>query len=40
MNEILEKGTAFIWENARLLERAVFEYRFLGGSPRFSWVGF
>jgi hypothetical protein len=29
---ILEKGTNFIWENARLLERAVFEYRFRGGS--------
>ena len=32
MNSILEKGANFIWENARLLERAIFEYRFLGGS--------
>ena len=29
---ILEKGANFIWENARLLERAIFEYRFCGGS--------
>ncbi|OGO31664.1 MAG: hypothetical protein A2136_00110 [Chloroflexi bacterium RBG_16_54_11] len=33
MNQILEKGTTFIWENARLLERAVFDYRFRGGPP-------
>src|SRR5512135_788905 len=31
MNSILERGANFIWENARLLERAIFEYRFLGG---------
>lgn len=30
---ILEKGTKFIWENARLLERAIFEYHFCDGSP-------
>jgi hypothetical protein len=29
---ILEKGASFIWENARLLERAIFEYHFCGGS--------
>ena len=29
---ILEKGANFIWENARLLERAIFEYHFCGGS--------
>ena len=29
---ILEKGAHFIWENARLLERAIFEFRFCGGS--------
>ncbi|MFH1006078.1 MAG: hypothetical protein V1800_01085 [Candidatus Latescibacterota bacterium] len=29
---ILEKGTSFIWENARLLERAIFDYYFCGGS--------
>lgn len=33
MNEILEKGTTFIWENARLLERAIFEYRFQNRDP-------
>jgi hypothetical protein len=33
MNTILERGAGFIWENARLLERAVFEYRFFDGSP-------
>jgi hypothetical protein len=31
MNAILERGSNFIWENARLLERAIFDYRFLGG---------
>ncbi len=30
---ILEKGTNFIWEYARHLERAIFEYRFFGGPP-------
>lgn len=33
MNGIFEKGMRFIWENARLLERAIFEYRFCKGSP-------
>jgi hypothetical protein len=33
MNTPLEKGSHFIWENARLLERAVFDYRFHNGSP-------
>jgi hypothetical protein len=33
MNKILESGTNFIWENARLLERAIFTYHFLNGSP-------
>jgi hypothetical protein len=33
MNKILESGSNFIWENARLLERAVFEFHFRGGSP-------
>lgn len=33
MNTILEKGANFIWENARLLERAVFDYHFRGSSP-------
>lgn len=28
---ILERGADFIWRSARLLERAVFDYRFLGG---------
>lgn len=28
---VLEKGTDFIWHYARSLERAIFEYRFLGG---------
>jgi hypothetical protein len=28
---LLEKGANFIWENARLLERAVFEYHFYDG---------
>lgn len=31
MNSILEKGSRFIWENARLLERVIFEYHFLHG---------
>lgn len=31
MVSVLEKGTGFIWRYARLLERAVFEYRFFGG---------
>jgi hypothetical protein len=29
----LERGTIFIWQNARLLERAIFSYRFYDGSP-------
>lgn len=29
---ILENGTKFVWENARLLERAIFTYHFCGGS--------
>jgi hypothetical protein len=29
---ILEQGANFIWENARLLERVIFEHRFCGGS--------
>jgi len=33
MSAVLEKGSAFIWENGRFLERAVFEHRFLNGSP-------
>ena len=33
MNTILERGANFIWENARLLERAIFEYHFLSGPP-------
>ena len=28
----LEKGESFIWQNARLLERVIFEYHFCGGS--------
>lgn len=31
MDGILDRGKNFIWENARLLERSIFEYRFLGG---------
>ena len=31
MAPLLEKGTDFIWRNARALERAVFEHRFGGG---------
>jgi hypothetical protein len=33
MEAAFEKGSRFIWENARLLERAIFEYFFLDGSP-------
>jgi hypothetical protein len=33
MNKILASATNFIWENARLLERAIFAYHFLNGSP-------
>jgi hypothetical protein len=32
MNPILEKGTNFLWKNARSLERAIFDYRFRDGS--------
>jgi hypothetical protein len=31
MNAVLEKGTNFIWENARLLERVIFDFRFRDG---------
>ncbi|MGE5224541.1 MAG: hypothetical protein ACM3PY_19070 [Omnitrophica WOR_2 bacterium] len=31
--DIFEKGSTFIWANARLLERAIYEYRFFQGSP-------
>jgi len=31
MNTILEKGTNFIWKNARLLDRAIFDYHLYGG---------
>lgn len=33
MATVLEKGAHFVWSNARLLDRAIFEYFFLGGSP-------
>ncbi len=33
MNSTLEQGSTFIWSNARLLDRAIFEYVFLNGSP-------
>jgi hypothetical protein len=33
METVFEKGSRFIWGNARLLERAIFAYLFLGGSP-------
>ena len=33
MNTTMEMGRSFIWENARMLDRAIFEYYFLGGSP-------
>jgi hypothetical protein len=29
MDSILENGTTFIWKHARLLERAIFDFRFL-----------
>jgi hypothetical protein len=32
MESILEKGASFIWQNARLLDRAIFEYFFAGAS--------
>jgi hypothetical protein len=31
-NAIIDKGTNFIWSNARLLERVIFEYAFFKGS--------
>jgi hypothetical protein len=34
MNKTLELGTNFIWKNARLLERAIFELHFLNGSSK------
>ncbi|HSB65243.1 MAG TPA: hypothetical protein VLD65_01615 [Anaerolineales bacterium] len=33
MNIVMEKGTSFIWQNARMLDRAIFENYFLDGSP-------
>jgi hypothetical protein len=33
LNKTLESGSNFIWENARLLERAIFAYHILDGSP-------
>jgi len=33
MDKIFENAANFIWENARLLDRAIFEYYFLDGSP-------
>jgi hypothetical protein len=33
MNQSLQSGTRFIWENARLLERAIFEGNFFNGEP-------
>ena len=30
MNAILERGTTFIWTNARLFERAIFDFQFHG----------
>lgn len=33
MDTVLEKGARFVWQNARLLDRAIFEYHFLDGSP-------
>ena len=33
MKAIFEKGATFIWKNARLLERAIFELNFFSGSP-------
>jgi hypothetical protein len=34
MSLIFDKATNFIWENARRLERAIFDFRFRGGSPK------
>lgn len=31
-SRILAQGTSFVWKNARLLERAVFEYVFCDGA--------
>ncbi len=33
MVNAFDKGANFVWSNARLLDRAIFEYFFLGGSP-------
>jgi len=33
MREVLERGRRFIWENGRLLERAIFTWRFMEGPP-------
>jgi hypothetical protein len=33
MDTTFEKGTRFVWENARLLDRAIYEYFFLNASP-------
>lgn len=32
MTTLLEKGANFVWKNARLLDRAIFDYRLYGGS--------
>lgn len=33
MNNTFESGASFIWQNARLLERSIFERNFLNASP-------
>lgn len=33
MNNTFESGASFIWQNARLLERSIFEQNFLNASP-------
>jgi hypothetical protein len=33
MNSVLEKGANYIWQNARVLERAIYEHYLLDGSP-------
>ncbi len=33
MDTALDKAADFVWSNARLLDRAIFEYFFLGGAP-------
>lgn len=39
MDEIFDKGAHFIWGNTRLLERVIFEYRFLSGSGEHILAG-